>query len=139
MRLSNVVLLVVLGAGPALAESAPDVSTDLTVDMAPQQYRICNDRPARPAWMDELHPREAYKALTLQKLYELRTWEEISETGDCSCAIRFPDWASAEAEYREKYDHLPQADQTQARLTIRSEQRQLAASVEAICREQGNW
>lgn len=139
MRFSNIALLMVLGAGPALAEGAPDVSTDLTVDMAPKQFRICNDRPARPAWMDELHPREAYKAVTLQKLYELRTWEAILQTGDCGCSTRFPSWESADAEYQEKYGHLPQADQTQARLSIRGEQRQLAPNVEAICREQGNW
>jgi hypothetical protein len=83
--------------------------------------------------------REAYKAVTLQKLYELRTWEAILQTGDCGCSTRFPSWESADAEYQEKYGHLPQADQTQARLSIRGEQRQLAPNVEAICREQGNW
>lgn len=139
MRLRIPAIALVLTAGSALAEGAPEVSTDLSVTLKPQQYRICNDRPARPAWMDELHPRQAYKALTLQKLYELKNWQAIVATGDCSCANRFPDWESAEAEYREKYEHLPQADHTQVRLTIRNEQQQLASSVEAICRDQGNW
>lgn len=139
MRLRKSPIALVLTAGSVLAEGAPEVSTDLSVTLKPQQYRICNDRPARPTWIDELHPREAYKALTLQKLYELRAWQMIAETGDCGCETRFPSWESAEAEYGEKYEQLPQADQTQARLSIRGEQRQVASRVEDICRDQGNW
>lgn len=139
MRLSNFAILVVLGAGPAVAEGTPDVSTDLTVDMAPQQFRICNDRPARPAWMDELHPREAYKALTMMRLYELRAWQGIKDTEDCGCGVRFPSWEAAEAEYQEQFDHLSQAEQAELHLKLREEQNEIAASVEAICREQGNW
>ncbi|MFC0159154.1 MULTISPECIES: hypothetical protein [Mameliella] len=139
MRLSNIAILFVLGAGPAMAEGAHDVSTDFTVDMAPQQYRICNDRPARPAWMDGLHPREAYKALTMMRLYELRAWEGIKNTRDCGCAVRFPTWEAAEAEYQEQFEHLSQAEQAELHLKLREEQNEIAAIVEAICREQGNW
>ena len=139
MRLSNIVLLVVLGAGPALAEGEPDVSIDLTVDMAPKQFRICNDRPARPAWMDELHPREAYKALTMMDLYELRALERIAETGDCSCEVRFPEWDGADKEYQERFDALPQPDHTALRLEWVDTRKSLEVSVRQICEGQGNW
>ena len=139
MRLFYIAILVVLGAGPALAESASDVSTNLTVDMAPQQYRICNDRPARPAWMDELHPREAYKAVTMMDLYELRAWERIAETKDCSCEMRFPEWEQASEEYRERFATSSNAEQTQAQLQIRGERNNIRQGVQDICEAQGNW
>jgi hypothetical protein len=115
------------------------VTNDLTVTMSPQQYRICNDRPARPTWMDEAHPREAYKALTLMRLYELRSWEAIQETGDCGCDVRFPSWDAASAEYEERFATSTQAEHTQARLAIRNEQNQIARDVQDICEAQGNW
>lgn len=139
MRLSNIAILVVLGAGPALAEGTSDVSTDLTVNMAPQQFRICNDRPARPAWMGELHPREAYKALTMMDLYELRAWERIAETGVCSCEVRFPEWDGADKEYQERFYALAQPDHTALRLEWVETRKSLEASVRQICEGQGNW
>ncbi|MCC6008427.1 MAG: hypothetical protein JJU40_12205, partial [Rhodobacteraceae bacterium] len=86
---------VTLLAAPLAAQTSPQVTNDLTVTMSPQQYRICNERPARPIWMDEVHPREAYKALTLMDLYELRAWEQIVEKGNCGCNVRFPAWDDA--------------------------------------------
>lgn len=139
MRLSNIAILVVLGAGPALAEGAPSVSTDLTVTIRPQQFRICNDRPARPAWMDELHPRETYKALTIMDLYELRAWERIAEAKDCSCEMRFPEWEKASEEYRERFATSSSAEHTQAQLQIRRERNNIRQGVQDICEAQGNW
>ena len=73
MRKPILAVMLAALAGPLVAQTSPPISNDLTVDMSPQQYRICNDRPARPTWMDEINPREAYKALTLMRLYELRS------------------------------------------------------------------
>ncbi|MCH8491311.1 MAG: hypothetical protein LAT81_15485, partial [Oceanicaulis sp.] len=112
---------------------------DLTVTMSPQQYRICNDRPARPTWMDEVPPREAYKALTWMRLYELRSWEAIKETGDCGCDVRFPSWDAASAEYEERFATSTQAEHTQAQLALRNEQNQITRDVQDICETQGNW
>ena len=130
---------VTLLTAPLAAQTSPPVTNDLTVTVTPQQYRICNDRPARPAWMGEVHPREAYKALTLMRLYELRSWEAIKETGDCGCDVRFPSWDAASAEYEERFATSTQAEHTQARLAIRNEQNQIARDVQDICEAQGNW
>ena len=89
--------------------------------------------------MDEVHPRESYKALTLMRLYELRSWEAIKETGDCGCDVRFPSWDVASAEYEERFATSTQAEHTQARLAIRNEQNQIARDVQDICEAQGNW
>ena len=126
-------------AAPLAAQTSPQVTNDLTVTITPRQYRICNDRPARPAWMDEVHPRESYKALTVMRLYELRSWEAIKETGDCGCDVRFPSWDAASAEYEERFATSTQAEHTQVRLAIRDEQNRIARDVQDICDAQGNW
>jgi hypothetical protein len=130
---------VTLLAAPLVAQTSPQATNDLTVTISPQQYRICYDRPARPTWMDEVHPREAYKALSLMRLYELRSWEEIKASGDCGCDVRFPPWDVASAEYEERFATSTQAEHTQARLAIRNEQNQIARDVQGICEAQGNW
>lgn len=139
MRKITFATAVTLLVTPLAAQTSPQVTNDLTVTIAPQQYRICNDRPARPTWMDEVHPRESYKALTLMRLYELRSWEAIKATGDCGCDVRFPSWDTAAAEYEERFATSTQAEHTQARLAIRNEQNQIARDVQDLCEAQGNW
>lgn len=139
MRQITLAAVVTLLAAPLAAQNSPQVTNDLTVTITPQQYRICNERPARPVWIDEVHPRESYKALTLMQLYELRSWEAIKETGDCGCDVRFPSWDAASTEYEERFATSTQAEHTQARLAIRNEQNQIARDVEDICEAQGNW
>lgn len=139
MRKINLAVAASLLAAPLAAQTSPQVTNDLTVTITPQQYRICNDRPARPTWMDEIHPRESYKALTLMRLYELRSWVAIKETGDCGCDVRFPSWDAASAEYEERFAKSTQAEHTQAQLALRTEQNQIARDVQDICEAQGNW
>ena len=130
---------VTLLAAPLAAQTSPQVSNDLTVTMSPQQYRICNDRPARPTWMDEINPREAYKALTLMDLYELRAWEQIVETSSCNCGIRFPSWESAAIEFNERYLMASAAEHTTAQRNIRQQRNDLRHAVQDLCEAQGNW
>ena len=121
------------------AQTSPQVANDLAVTMATQPYRICNDRPARPTWMDEVHPRESYKALTLMRLYELRSWEAITATGDCGCDVRFPSWDAASREYEDRFATSTQAEHTQTRLALRDQQNLIAPDVQDLCEAQGNW
>jgi len=139
MRKTFFALALVTLSGPLAAQTSPQVTNDLTIDMAPRAYRLCNARPARPIWMDEIHPRESYKALTLMHLYELRSWEAIKAMGDCGCTTRFPDWDAAEGEYRERFSALTQAEHTQLRRVLRDDQNQIAHTVREICEAQGNW
>ena len=139
MRKITLTAAIVMLAAPLAAQTSPQLTNDLTVEMTPQRYRICNDRPARPIWMDELHPREAYKALTLMRLYELRAWEAIKASGDCGCEIRFPAWEAASEEYEERFATFSQADQTQVRLTLRDQQNQIKRVVQDQCEAQGGW
>ncbi|WP_197922646.1 hypothetical protein [Thiosulfatihalobacter marinus] len=139
MRKPILAVMLAALAGPLVAQTSPRVSNDLTVDMSPQQYRICNDRPARPTWMDEVHPREAYKALTLMDLYELRAWEQIVETGNCSCDVRFPKWEEASEEFNERYLMASVEEHTAAQRDIRQRRNDLRHAVQDLCEAQGNW
>ena len=139
MRKISLAAAIVMLAAPLAAQTSPQVTNDLTVERAPQQYRICNERPARPTWMDEIHPREAYKALTLMRLHELRAWESIMASGDCGCDIRFPAWEAASEEYDKRFSMITQAEHTQARLALRDQQNQSARQVQDLCEAQGNW
>jgi hypothetical protein len=130
---------VTLLAAPLAAQTSPQVTNDLTVTMTPQQYRICNDRPARPTWMDEVPPRESYKALTLMDLYELRAWQQIVETGNCGCDVRFPEWEDASGEFDEIYLIASAAEHTAAQRDIRQQRNDLRHAVQDLCEAQGNW
>jgi hypothetical protein len=127
MRKIILATAVTLIATPLAAQTAPEMTTDLTVTLSPQEYRICNDRPARPTWMDAVHPREAYKALTLMALYGLRSSEAIVASGDCGCDVRFPAFAT-----------ISQAEQTQAQLALREQQNRIAREVQDLCDAQGD-
>jgi hypothetical protein len=139
MRKTILVGAVTLLAAPLAAQTSPQVTNDLTVTMAPQQYRICNDRPARPTWMDEVQPREAYKATTVMELYEIRSWEAIAESGDCGCDVQFPSWDASNTEYQQSYSGLTQAEHSALRQALIEERKQLEPTVREICEAQGNW
>jgi hypothetical protein len=139
MRKTILVAAVTLLAAPLAAQTSPQVTNDLTVTMAPQQYRICNDRPARPTWMDEVQPREAYKATTVMELYEIRSWEAIAESGDCGCDVQFPSWDASNTEYQQSYSGLTQAEHSALRQALIEERKQLEPTVREICEAQGNW
>ena len=139
MRNTTLALALVTLAAPLAAQTSPQVTNDLTIDMAPRQYRICNDRPARPTWMVEAPLREAYKVTALMEFYEIRAWEVIVSTGDCSCNMRFPAWDGAADEYRQQYASLNQAKHSMLRLKWIGRRKQLEPMVREICDAQGNW
>ena len=139
MRKITLAAAVTLLAAPLAAQTSPQVTNDLAVTMTPQQYRICNDRPTRPAWMDEVHPREAYKATTVMELYEIRAWETITESDDCGCDVRFPSWDASDTEYQQSFAGLSQAEHSALRRELIERRKQLESTVREICEAQGNW
>lgn len=137
LRLASILFAGIVSALPALAQTP--VTDDLTPTVSPDRYRICNGRPARPDWVEDIPPREAYLALTLMGLYELRAWQAIIASGSCACATRFPDWAAAEAEYDDSFADLPAAEHTQIQRELRRQVNDLRDAVQAICAPEGNW
>jgi hypothetical protein len=139
MRKITLAAVVLMLAAPLAAQTSPQVTNDLTVTLTPQLYRICNDRPARPTWMDEVHPREAYKANTVMELYEIRAWQAIAASGDCGCDVRFPTWDTSNNEYQQSYSGLTQAEHSALRRELIEQRKQLEPTVREICEAQGNW
>ena len=139
MRKITVVAALIKLSTPLTAQTSPQVTNDLTVTIAPRQYRICNDRPARPTWMDDVHPREAYRANTVMELYEIHAWEAITQSGDCGCAVRFPTWHASNTEYQQSYAGLTQAEHAALRRELLEKRKQLEPTVREICEAQGNW
>ena len=137
MRWFGLAIVVTCIGTSALAQTA--VTDNLTPSVQPEHYRICNDRPGRPAWAEALPIREAWKGLTLRGLYELRAWEAIVATEDCSCETRFPAWDAADHEYRERFSARSQAEQTVIQLDLKRQSNELRPLVKAICQAQGNW
>jgi hypothetical protein len=139
MRKITLATVFTLLAAPLAAQTAPQVTNDLTVTITPQQYRICNDRPARPTWIDEVHPREAYKALAAMELYEMRAWQVIIETEDCGCDVRFPSWEISDAEYQQAYAGASASEHSVLRREWIEVRKQLEPIIQGICEVQGNW
>jgi hypothetical protein len=139
MRQTILAVAVIMVAAPLAAQTSPQVTNDLTVTMTPQQYRICNDRPRRPTWMDEVHPREAYKALAAMELYEIRAWQTIFETEDCGCAVRFPSWEASDLEYRQAYAEASASEHSTIRREWIELRKQLEPTIRDICEAQSNW
>lgn len=137
LRLALILFAGLATVAPVVAQTP--VTDDLTPTLAPDRYRICNDRPPRPDWVEDIPPREAYQALTLMGLYELRAWQAIIASGACACATRFPGWATAEAEYAARFADLPAAEHTQIQRDLRRQVNDLRAAVQAICVPEGNW
>ena len=139
MRKITLAAAITLLDAPLAAQTSPQVANDLTVTITPQQYRLCNDRPARPTWMDEVHLRESYKATTVMELYEIRAWETITESDDCGCDVRFPSWDASDTEYQQSFAGLSQAEHSALRRELIERRKQLESTVREICEAQGNW
>lgn len=106
---------------------------------AAPRYRLCHERPPRPRWLEEIDPKQAYRGLTLMRLYELRNWQAIAAAGDCPCALRYPTWHAAEAEYEATFADLSAADHTRVYNDLHAQLGALRHAVRRICQIRGNW
>lgn len=112
---------------------------DLSAPRAASEYRTCPDREERPAWAENLDVKEAGRSLLLSEIYKARSYEQVVATGDCSCAIKFPSWDAAEAEYQENYAALDLAAVDRAWGEFQRLSGSLHNEARRICRAQGNW
>ena len=53
---------IVIGlGGSAMGQESPRMTTDTTITMGASEYRICQDRPPRPDWIENIAVKEAYR------------------------------------------------------------------------------
>lgn len=134
MTRSAIIIAAVVSA-VASGAAAQSVSTNSNND-----YAFCENRPDRPAIVEDMPFREAHRGILIQRLYAANALESVVERNDCSCETRFPSWDSAVEQYLELYAGI------EDRHEIRSLTSEFTRSINdyrklarPICEEVGNW
>lgn len=101
---------------------------------------VCPERPGDPAIIENMDFREAHRTVLLQRMYTAVSYQNIAETGDCSCDNRFPSWEPVVTYYLENYAmiedrHEVYAAQDPYDEVVNTTRRQ----VREICVAAGNW
>ena len=126
------VVLTIFSAVPGLA------NTDLRIPNA-AEATICPDRPHEPNWMRDLPARDAFKRVLVQDIYRTRAFEQIALGGACPCHVRFPSWATAEWEFRGRFEDADRWEMLEASRGLNERANELRPAVMDICRADGNW
>lgn len=132
MRQCLAAVLTIFSAVPGTAD------TDLRIPNA-AEATICPDRPDEPDWMQTLPARVAYKRVLVQDIYRTRTFEQIALGGTCPCDVRFPSWATAEWEFRERFEDADRWEMLETSRGLNERANELRPAVMDICRADGNW
>lgn len=89
--------------------------------------------------MKDLGPREAHKRLLIQQIYRATSMQRILAAQECECATRFPSWAAAESEFRERFATAEYREVVEATEDFRTLANDLRISAMPICEAAGNW
>lgn len=104
------------------------------------QSESCPERRVEPSFLDSIDFREAHRKTLIQRMYTAQAFTTVSQTGDCSCSNRFPDWDATLEYYQNNYagigDRFEIDRQTSYYEGITNN---LRTNVRAICVKQGNW
>ena len=72
----------------------------------PQTASVCAKIPAEPAILQNMDGRDANRVLFLRDMYRAYTFNDIVETGKCSCKQRYPAWEPVVEYYLEHYSRI---------------------------------
>lgn len=89
--------------------------------------------------MKDLGPREAHKRLLFQQIYRAISMQRIVAVQECGCTTRFPSWAAAESEFRERFATAEYPEIVEATEDFRRLANDLRMSAMPICEAAGNW
>ncbi len=123
---------------PAPADSA---AHDLTL---PELYTSAEpDRevngcivPGRPDWLVEMNPTTTAERAMVHAIYNLRWSEAVVAHEDCTCALRYSDWAEVIAEFKESYAGMGRQEMFDAQMSYRAAYHQIVSQADTICRDQ---
>jgi hypothetical protein len=119
--------------------AATPLSAQVKVTLGSETPRVCPDQPPQPEWVDNIPLREAHNKVLIQQMYRAQSMQAVAESGDCSCATRFPSWEAVETTFLEAYGSLDRwgaTERTEEYRDLANENRKVA---KPICEEQGNW
>lgn len=84
--------------------------------------------------------KESHKAILIQRMYRATSYVAILETGECSCANRFPAWDTVVEYYLANYARLEARFEVQERTKYyRNSIDQNRSAVRDLCIAQDNW
>lgn len=104
-----------------------------------QTFAFCRERPSEPKWMGSLPSRENYKRLVIQTIYRAQGLERVVESGECSCAIRFPSWDTAVQHFNDRYSGADRNAMREAEDRYLTRFNQLRLAAREICETEGHW
>ena len=133
MNALKATMLALMMVGPSAVEAQELVPT------MNRQFHVCAERPVEPEWMGELPVRDNYKRLVIQSIYELQSHQAVAESGECTCATRFPSWDAAVERFNDNYLGQDRSSLREVRDEYRAEANELRQSVRPICEAAGNW
>ena len=124
-------LALVLSSGSADAQPVPESGN---------AFLVCPDRPPEPELVANMGLKESHKAILIQRMYRATSYVAILETGECSCANRFPAWDTVVASYLANYARLETRFEVQERTKhYRHSIDQNRRAVRDLCIAQDNW
>ena len=130
-RFATIFVIPCILAGTAFAQLVPE---------AVETSEVCPNRPSEPEIIADLDVRESHKRILVQRMYRAAAFQDIVDTGRCTCEVRFPSWDVAVDYYLENYSRIDdQYEVQQATKTYRSSIAANRAKVRELCEAQGNW
>ncbi|MGY6696705.1 MAG: hypothetical protein ACXIUW_11875 [Roseinatronobacter sp.] len=93
--------------------------------------------PGRPDWLLAVSAEDHVARMVVNAIGRANWKRKVSETQDCSCENRWPDWPAVIAEFQEKYAGLDRSALSAVEAEYRTIMRREANSARSICREQG--
>ena len=127
---------------PALLSLAVLIPSIASADLVPtltNAPRICPDRPAKPDWMTNFNVKDAHKVNLVEEMYRAQSLRAVVESGDCTCATRFPSWAAASDYYFANYAGLGRHEILDRTSDYRRTANVHRRAAQPICEAQGNW
>ncbi|MGZ2259961.1 hypothetical protein [Roseobacter sp. A03A-229] len=125
------VLAFVLSSGSAKAQLVPGSG---------DQLLVCPNRPPDPELVTKMGLKESHKAILIERMYRATSYDTILETGECSCANRFPAWDTVVEYYLANYARLEARHEIQERTKhYRHSIDQNRPAVRDLCIAQDNW
>ena len=130
-RFATIFVIPCIHAGTAFAQLVPE---------AVETSEVCPNRPSEPEIIADLDVRESHKRILVQRMYRAAAFQDIVDTGRCTCEVRFPSWDVAVDYYLENYSRIDdQYEVQQITKTYRTSIAANRAKVSELCEAQGNW
>ena len=140
-------------ATPTFAQTVPDLSelppasaTDPSMDLsigtiytAGEPDRVINGCivPGRPDWLLAADADTHAARMVVSAMGRAGWKNKVVESGDCSCANRWPNWAAVIDEFYESYGGLDRSALNGIEQDYRANMRLSSRAARSICQQQG--